>query len=206
MPSPTGRLRRSGPSFKTGARMTVPTPKLSLSGPSAKVEDVSTFWHSVKTNLQAGRVRSRSLIADEIPSGIAARSSSFSNAQMDPAEVLAIEVKQFVGDGEHACSVRRGPNGIGSNKRRPWSAANRGSGTRSSLGPFGNSDLSVGMNQETAVARRLLDWAKKTWLRIWWGQARKDGSFFPFVHQLVRPATYSSPCGLTAASKSSSST
>ena len=33
--------------------------------------------------------------------------------------------------------------------------------------------------QEAAVARRLVEWAKKHGLRIWWGQGKKDGSFFP---------------------------
>ena len=33
--------------------------------------------------------------------------------------------------------------------------------------------------QEAAVARRLLEWANKHGLRIWWGQGKKDGSFFP---------------------------
>ena len=33
--------------------------------------------------------------------------------------------------------------------------------------------------QEAAVARRLLEWATKHNLRIWWGEGKKDGSFFP---------------------------
>jgi hypothetical protein len=33
--------------------------------------------------------------------------------------------------------------------------------------------------QEEAVARRLLAWAKGHGLRIWWGKGKKDGSFFP---------------------------
>jgi len=33
--------------------------------------------------------------------------------------------------------------------------------------------------QEVAVARRLIEWANKHGLRVWWGQGKKDGSFFP---------------------------
>ena len=51
----------------------------------------------MKTNLQAGRVR-LIFIADEIPPELR-RVVEFLNSQMDPAEVLAIEVKQFVGEG-----------------------------------------------------------------------------------------------------------
>ena len=59
-------------------------------------QDVSTFWRQVKTNLQAGRVRLL-FIADEIPPELR-RVVEFLNSQMDPAEVLAIEVKQFLGE------------------------------------------------------------------------------------------------------------
>ena len=51
---------------------------------------------AVKTNLQAGRVR-LIFVADEIPPELR-RIVEFLNSQMDPAEVLAIEVKQFVGE------------------------------------------------------------------------------------------------------------
>src|SRR6202043_3493613 len=57
---------------------------------------VEAFWSRVKTNLQAGRVR-MVFVADEIPLALA-RVVEFLNAQMDPAEVLAVEVKQFAND------------------------------------------------------------------------------------------------------------
>jgi hypothetical protein len=58
--------------------------------------EASAFWQQVKTNLQAGRIR-LIFIADEIPPELR-RVVEFLNSQMDPAEVLAIEVKQFVGE------------------------------------------------------------------------------------------------------------
>ena len=40
-------------------------------------------------------------------------------------------------------------------------------------------------DQEAAVARRLVDWAHTHGLRIWWGQGKKDGSFFPsYINKL----------------------
>ena len=63
-------------------------------GPDGDVED---FWLKVKTNLQAGKVRML-FVADEIPKELK-RVIEFLNEQMDPAEVLAIEIKQFVGQG-----------------------------------------------------------------------------------------------------------
>jgi hypothetical protein len=65
-----------------------------LVGPGAGVED---FWQRVKTNLQAGRVR-MVFVADAIPSELR-RIVEFLNGQMDPAEVLAVEIKQFLGQG-----------------------------------------------------------------------------------------------------------
>lgn len=65
-----------------------------LVGPQARGDD---FWQRVKTNLQAGRVR-MVFVADVIPSELR-RIVEFLNGQMDPAEVLAVEIKQFVGQG-----------------------------------------------------------------------------------------------------------
>src|SRR5207244_3948197 len=39
--------------------------------------------------------------------------------------------------------------------------------------------------QEASVARKLLDWANKHRLRVWWGEGRKDGSFFPMYDNKV---------------------
>src|SRR5262245_45008849 len=59
--------------------------------------DVEDFWQLVKTNLRAGRIR-MVFVADVIPPELR-RVVEFLNSQMDPAEVLAVEIKQFVGQG-----------------------------------------------------------------------------------------------------------
>lgn len=58
-------------------------------------DDTEQFWWKVKTNLQAGKVR-LIFVADEIPAELR-RVVEFLNTQMDPAEVLAVEIKQYVG-------------------------------------------------------------------------------------------------------------
>ena len=63
-------------------------------GPEANAD---VFWQKVKENLLHGRVR-LVFVADEIPSELL-RIVEFLNKQMDPAEVLAVEIKQFVGEG-----------------------------------------------------------------------------------------------------------
>lgn len=57
--------------------------------------EADAYWDRVKTNLQAGRVR-LVFVADEIPPELR-RIVEFLNAQMDPAQVLAVEIRQYVG-------------------------------------------------------------------------------------------------------------
>jgi hypothetical protein len=58
--------------------------------------DAEKFWLAVKANLQAGRVRLM-FVADVIPDELR-RIVEFLNEQMAPAEVLAVEIKQFAGE------------------------------------------------------------------------------------------------------------
>ena len=137
-------------------------------------QDISTFWQSVKTNLQAERVRLL-FIADEIPTELR-RVVEFLNSQMDPAEVLAIEVKQFVGENLKTLVPRvvgqtetaRRKKKVDQGEPRQWDESSFFSELSQRRG-----------EQEAAVAQRLLDWAKNHSLRVWWGQGKKDGSFFP---------------------------
>ncbi len=123
----------------------------------------------MKTNLQAGRVRLL-FIADEIPPELR-RVVEFLNSQMDPAEVLAIEIKQFVGENLKTLV----PHVLGQLKKVVVSIESRQWDEASFF-----LDLSQRRGeQEAGVARRLLEWANKHGLRVWWGQGKKDGSFLP---------------------------
>ena len=59
--------------------------------------DGDVFWEQVRANLSAGRVRLL-FVADRIPSELR-RIVEFLNRQMRPAEVLAIELRQYEGQG-----------------------------------------------------------------------------------------------------------
>lgn len=61
-------------------------------GPEASEAE---FWLKVKTNLEAGRIRLL-FVADAIPPELR-RIIEFLNKQMNPAEVLGVELRQFVG-------------------------------------------------------------------------------------------------------------
>ncbi|WP_341738080.1 hypothetical protein [Microcoleus sp. CAWBG640] len=54
------------------------------------------FWQKVKTNLQAGKIR-LVFVAEEISSEMR-RVVEFLNEQMDPVEVFALEIKQYVSE------------------------------------------------------------------------------------------------------------
>ncbi len=149
-------------------------PDSELVGLLGEGQDTSTFWQSVKTNLQAGRVRLL-FIADEIPTELR-RVVEFLNSQMDPAEVLAIEIKQFVGD--HLRTLV--PRVVGQTETaRRKKKVDRGELRQWDESSFFSELCQRRGEREAAIARRLLDWAAKHGLRVWWGQGKKDGSFFP---------------------------
>ena len=70
----------------------------------AEAQIADDFWHQVNKNLEEGRVRIV-FVADAIPSELKSI-VEFLNEQMDRSEVLAIEVKQFVGEGVTALVPR----------------------------------------------------------------------------------------------------
>ena len=112
---------------------------------------------------------------DEIPTELR-RVIEFLNSQMDPPEVLAIEVNQFVGENFKTLV----PRVVGQTEMaRQKKKADQGESRQWDEASF-FSDLSQRQgDQKAAVARRLLGWAKNHGLRGWWGQGKKDGSFFP---------------------------
>lgn len=66
---------------------------------------IESFWQNVEQNLQAGRIRLL-FVSDIIPRELR-RIVEFLNGQMDRTEVLAIEVKQYVGEvEEHGDQLR----------------------------------------------------------------------------------------------------
>jgi len=60
-------------------------------------KDIEKFWNDVDTNLHAGKLR-LIFVADQIPEELK-RIVEFLNRQMDPAEVLAVEIKEYERDG-----------------------------------------------------------------------------------------------------------
>lgn len=137
--------------------------------------DVEEFWKRAETNLQAGRVR-LVFVADEIPSELR-RVVEFLNVQMNPAEVIAIEVKQYVAEG-HKTLVPRfiGQTAAAETKKRAGGPGRRW-----------NEESFFPLLEEKAgpdavrAARTLFDWATANNLRMDWGSGKVHGSFIPVL-------------------------
>lgn len=126
------------------------------------------FWEAVKTNLQAGKIRLL-FVADEIPSELR-RVVEFLNRQMDPAEVLAIEVRQYVGQGLKTLVPRvMGQTAEAEQKKgRMWDLDNFLQTLNKNCG-----------KPVADLAQRLHDWARTAVGEVRFGHGAQRGSFWP---------------------------
>ncbi|MFN6461492.1 MAG: hypothetical protein RMZ41_006540 [Nostoc sp. DedVER02] len=132
--------------------------------------DLEKFWQQVKVNLQLGKVR-LVFVADKIPAELQ-RIVEFLNQQMNPAQVLAVEIKQYVGQGLKTLV----PRVIGQTKKtlipplekRQWNALSF------------MKEVEIKYSPEAAkVASLIIEWATLQALQIQWGTGRSHGSFVP---------------------------
>lgn len=132
------------------------------------------FWQRVKTNLQAGRIRML-FLADTIPSNLR-RIVEFLNEQMDPAEVLAVEVKQYVGTGVKTLVPRvLGQTETARKKKQAsagmtWDEESFLKALRENRG-----------EAEQRVAKEMLDWITPQVSELWWGSGATDGGVTPII-------------------------
>jgi hypothetical protein len=119
-------------------------------------------------------------VADEIPSELR-RIIEFLNEQMDPAEVLGLEVHQYVGQG----STVLVPRVVGLTAEAERTKAVRQSRTwdRQSFLATLESNRNLA---EAEAAARILDWCGDRDLVLKWGTGSERGSFNP---KLVRSGT-----------------
>ncbi|MFL5864041.1 MAG: hypothetical protein ACJ780_25260 [Solirubrobacteraceae bacterium] len=140
--------------------------------------DVEEFWARAGENLRAGKLR-MVFVSDEIPRELR-RVVEFLNGQMNPAEVIAIEVKQYLAaDGTKTLvprvigqtaevEVRKGRRV--DRQRRVWDEDSLFAELQHKRGP-----------EEARVARDLYDW---TVARGWtpkFGAGKQDGSWTPVL-------------------------
>jgi hypothetical protein len=144
---------------------------IGVAGLSDAEAKIARFWETVETNLRAGKIR-LIFAADEIPPELR-RVVEFLNEQMNPAEVLAIEIRQYVGTGVRTLV----PSVIRSSKR-----ATAMSSTRTAVQWDRESFMSALRERQgpeaATIAAAILEWTATHCPTIWWGEGRKDGSCF----------------------------
>ncbi|MET7247320.1 hypothetical protein ABZT49_28615 [Methylobacterium sp. EM32] len=138
--------------------------------------DPDRFWADVDKNIAAGKFRLL-FVADDIPSELR-RIVEFLNKQMQPAEVLAIELRQFTGEGlrtivpmvfgqtQEAASRKESVRGERWTEERLLAEC---------AGKFPEA--------EAAAARAILDGMKRLGVPLVFGTGRTSGSVYP----LLRP-------------------
>lgn len=134
--------------------------------------DPIAFWQQAKTNLQAGKIR-LVFVADEIPDELR-RIVEFLNDQMDRAEVLAVEIRQFVGEGMKTLVPR--VIGLTAEAQRKKSIA--GQGRKWDEASFFRELETLRGQEIAAVAKRIVDWARSQGELYWTNEA---GSFVPGI-------------------------
>lgn len=169
---PVERLQNQFENTQTAAGQ---DPALALADVLGAAGDPTQFWQTVKTNLQAGKVR-LVFVADEIPAELQ-RVVEFLNGQMDPAEVLAIEIRQFVGQ-EMRTLV---PRLIGQKEKAQQMRGTSTGGTgRSSEETFLAYIRQHWGENDEALTKRIVNWCYATDLSIIWTQ-KTWGSFSPMI-------------------------
>lgn len=137
-------------------------------------QDSEAFWQQVKTNLQAGRIR-MIFLADRIPDELR-RIVEFLNEQMDPAEVLAVEVRQFEGPGIRTLVPRVfGLTSEAESRKAPQGSIVRWGETRFF------EHLETQKPSKASNVRDLLTWSRENTDRIDWGKGAVTGSFTPIL-------------------------
>lgn len=126
--------------------------------------DYDGFWERAKANLRAGRIR-LVIVADKIPTELE-RVVEFLNEQMSPADVLAVEIRQYVGGDEQVLAPRvRGQTAEARQKKSPGGPrASRQWDEQSFLAETGRQAGQV----EAGVVRAVLDyWAREAFPLRW---------------------------------------
>lgn len=130
--------------------------------------DPEEFWKTVEANLAAGRIRML-FVADALPAELA-RIIEFLNEQMSPAEVLGVELRQYVG-GDHRVYV---PAVVG---RTSAAVATKATATGQlwTETSFLEAARDRRTDAEVELVRRLLDDAHKRGVRLGWGKGVTPG-------------------------------
>ena len=130
------------------------------------------YWEKVTANLNTGKIRML-FIADEISFELK-RMVEFLNEQMNPAEVLAVEIKQYIGQDQKTLI----PRVFGQSSKVQQKKSKKRKWDEESY----MKALTEREGEESAnTAKAILSWAQEKQLKIWWGQGAQHGSFLVYI-------------------------
>lgn len=161
--------------FETDCERNGISPEDLVSARFGESGDVDDLWGKVKTNLQAGKVR-MVFVADSIPKELR-RVIEFLNDQMDPAEVIGVEIKQFAGEGLKTLV----PRVLGVTEESKSRKTTRREGREWNEGSFFKFMSENCAPEEVEVGRKLYDWFGGKGHRIWWGKGHTLPGFVPVL-------------------------
>ena len=153
-----------------------------LLGPNVDTEE---FWNLVESNLQAGRIR-LVFVGDIIPPELR-RAVEYLNDQMKDAEVLAVEIKQYKGEGVTTLVPRVIGQTVQTQEKKAKATGASVSQRQWDEQQFFEAFSVQNGPAEVDAVRRLLDWSKS--VGILWGKGKTDdwGSFYPeLIHNGVK--------------------
>ncbi|MBE9094550.1 hypothetical protein [Tychonema sp. LEGE 07203] len=139
------------------------------------------FWQKVKTNLQAGKIR-LVFVADEISAEMR-RVVEFLNEQMDPVEVFALEIKQYVSEDGLKTLV---PRVIGQTAEAQQKKSSATRERRRWDEPSFFAEIKArGGAEESQIAKAIYAWVKSQapFVEIQWGTGDTYGGFAANLHQ-----------------------
>jgi hypothetical protein len=156
--------------FEASCRERSSEPAEEISGHLGGEIDPEALWQQIKINLQAGRIRML-FVADRIPPELK-RIVEFLNQQMNPAEMLALELRYFAGEGlktivpmvygQTERAQREKAVGV---PRRQWDEQSVLADLERRNGP-----------EALRAVKRIAHWMKKRGDRLWFGSGGQDGS------------------------------
>lgn len=158
------------------ARLTEEDPDTALEM-ALGVESADVFWQEVDDNLRIGRIRLL-FVADDIPRELQ-RVVSFLNKQMNPAEVLAIALRQYTGE-----DLRTLVPTVYGQVPQAQKKQSRAQGRQWDEESFFEAITDRKGEAIAGVARTIFDWINQQaddGFSIWWGKGAQDGSFIPIL-------------------------
>lgn len=138
------------------------------------------FWEQVDTNLQAGKT-SMLIVADVVPRELR-RIIEFLNEQLSPAEILGVEIKQYVGEGAKTLVPRIVGQTASAESRKSTGRRSPGGIERDEASYFKEMEEHSGA-ERAKIAREVFDWVQQYSGHIWYGKGRPgSGSFVPITY------------------------